>query len=986
MTVLEPTQRWSSGQRLSSPPRSSVFTPVPARSSRSPRDRCLRPIPLRSADTASVTSSTLHIGLLNARSIANKSFSLNDLFTREKLDLMCLSETWQREEEFIHLNELCPAGCSAVGKPRPCRRGGGLAVVYKDSCTCKVTQTQEYTSFESQMVRVGSSNPFYCVSIYRPPGPAAVFLKDFSDFLSSIIKLESILILGDFNLHVDDSSSCSAKELLSLTEAFNFEQHVSEPTHQKGHILDLVFTLGLDISNVSVQDVHLSDHCFVLFDLHFSPEPKPLEVRSQRRVISANTADSFSAMFDPLLFMDCLDVDNFMHCFTKQCVKILDQVAPVKSNLSIQKKVCPWTNEVTLSLKRLCRKTERLWKATNLEVHRLYLRDLVSSYNEMVENARSDYIRQLVTVNKKNPKVLFDTINSLVCSAAPVTPVFCEADSNTLLRFFTDKIKMIKEKIPPLLCGTPAVIEPVSSLWSSFKSVTLTDISALVTKMKPSSCSSDVLPCRLFVKVFDVIGPWVTKMVNLSLSTGVFPSTFKHAIVEPLLKKTGLDPTVLSNFRPISKLPLLSKILEKVVSEQLSLFLDQGNIHETFQSGFRKLHSTETALLKVSSDIMMSADSGKCTVLVLLDLSSAFDTVDHQILLRRLRDEVGLSGSVLHWFSSYLSGRSFSVTVNQIRSESADLLCGVPQGSVLSPVLFLLYLIPLGKIIQGFPDVSYHMFADDIQLYCSFKPTELQRLSSLVQCLVEIKHWLSDNTLQLNEDKTETLVIAPDDSIPGINQYLGDLGQSVKPSLRNLGVVFDKDMSLVQHCKQLTKNCFFQLRNISKLRKMVSQNDLELITHAFVSSRLDYCNSLFSCLNKKELSRLQLVQNSAARVLTRTNRRTHITPILKALHWLPVSSRINFKILVLTFRALHGQAPPYISDLIQPYTPTRALRSVDQNLLTLPHTRFRTRGDRSFQAVAPRLWNDLPLSLRSMESVDSFKKQLKTYLFAHAFA
>ena len=139
-------------------------------------------------------------------------------------------------------------------------------------------------------------------------------------------------------------------------------------------------------------------------------------------------------------------------------------------------------------------------------------------------------------------------------------------------------------------------------------------------------------------------------------------------------------------------------------------------------------------------------------------------------------------------------------------------------------------------------------------------------------------------------------------------------------------------------------------------------------------------------MNKKELSRLQLVQNSAARTLTRSNRRTHISPILKALHWLPVSSRINFKILVLTFRAIHGQAPPYISDLIQPYTPARALRSVDQNLLMVPRTRFRTRGDRSFQAVAPRLWNDLPLSLRSIESADSFKRQLKTYLFVQAFA
>lgn len=187
-----------------------------------------------------------------------------------------------------------------------------------------------------------------------------------------------------------------------------------------------------------------------------------------------------------------------------------------------------------------------------------------------------------------------------------------------------------------------------------------------------------------------------------------------------------------------------------MVCDQLSSYLDQHNVFDKFQSGFRKHHSTETALLKVSSDIMMSADSGKCTVLVLLDLSSAFDTVDHQVLLGRLRDHVGLSGSVLQWFTSYLSGRSFCVSANQIKSESVNLLCGVPQGSVLGPILFLLYLIPLGKIIQRFRDVSYHLYADDIQLYCSFKPAK--KLDSFFHCLAEIKQWLSENSLQLNAD------------------------------------------------------------------------------------------------------------------------------------------------------------------------------------------------------------------------------------------
>lgn len=187
------------------------------------------------------------------------------------------------------------------------------------------------------------------------------------------------------------------------------------------------------------------------------------------------------------------------------------------------------------------------------------------------------------------------------------------------------------------------------------------------------------------------IGPCLVSIINSSLQSGCVPAYFKHAVVQPLLKKTNLDPSSPKNYRPISKLPFTSKILEKVVAKQLTAVLTAHNLLDKFQSDFRQKHSTETALLRVSNDIMMSSDVGECSVLVLLDLSAAFDTVDHSILLERLRQWVGVPGSALDWFSSYLSDRSFSVSLGPYMSETAALSCGVPQGFVLGPILFAIY-------------------------------------------------------------------------------------------------------------------------------------------------------------------------------------------------------------------------------------------------------------------------------------------------------
>uniref|UniRef100_A0A3Q1FPB8 Reverse transcriptase domain-containing protein n=1 Tax=Acanthochromis polyacanthus TaxID=80966 RepID=A0A3Q1FPB8_9TELE len=242
-------------------------------------------------------------------------------------------------------------------------------------------------------------------------------------------------------------------------------------------------------------------------------------------------------------------------------------------------------------------------------------------------------------------------------------------------------------------------------------------------------------------------------IINNSLQTGVFPSSLKTAIVKPLLKRNNLDPSILINYRPVSNLTFLSKILEKLVFNQLNDFLNCNDIVKKLYFGFQAKHSTESALTKVVNDLRPNMDVKKLSVLVLLDLSTAFDTVDHKTLLNRLHIMVRLSGTVFSWFKSYLTGREFFISMGGYSARSYGLKCGVPQGSILGPTLFNLYMLPLGDVIRGH-DINFHSYADDTQLYVAVSPDDTRPVDTLLNCISDIKLWMAGNFLQLNQDKT----------------------------------------------------------------------------------------------------------------------------------------------------------------------------------------------------------------------------------------
>uniref|UniRef100_A0A8C1S4M0 Reverse transcriptase domain-containing protein n=1 Tax=Cyprinus carpio TaxID=7962 RepID=A0A8C1S4M0_CYPCA len=293
-------------------------------------------------------------------------------------------------------------------------------------------------------------------------------------------------------------------------------------------------------------------------------------------------------------------------------------------------------------------------------------------------------------------------------------------------------------------------------------------------------------------------------------------------------------------------------------------------------------------------------------------------------------------------------------------------------------------MLPLGAIINKH-NLSFHCYADDLQIYLPLKSNDSVTLNSLQNCINRIKLWLSRNFVTLNEDKTECIVFNTRCMSVNSNLSLGALTPYAKQTVRNLGVTFDCGMNFDTQISNVVKISFFQLRLLSKVKPFLTRHDLEKALHAFISSRLDYCNALYVGLSQTSLSRLQLVQNAAARFLTSTPRRAHITPVLATLHWLPVRFRIDFKILLFVFKALNGLAPEYLSELLTLGGKNRRLPSSDQRTLQVPKSKHKQWGDRAFAVAGPKLWNKLPPDMRTETDVVLFQAKLKTYLFKLPF-
>ena len=953
----------------------------------------------------------LRIATYNAQSLGpdGKRTEVIEFIKDKDVDIIFIQETWLKPKgDEAKVASLALAGYSVKSWPRD-SRGGGTAIVFRESLSKYLGFTSHFefshktfelvvTTFSFNQQNVNLASIYRTFPSRKNKLTDKMFFEDgeFPDFLEYFNALPgSSIILGDVNFHFDTPNKTYEAKIIDLLNDFGFSQSVNEPTHSKGHILDWVMFRDTDniVKSTEVSNQLVSDHHCVTVDINITPPPvssKFIETRKIRGMDKEAFGRDLSA-----LPPECSHSVDALDSALTAC---LDKHAPVTLKKIQTKHEDPWYPEIKAELKdakQKRRRAERAWvkSGKTLTVLHQIFTSAKRYVTSLVEKARQRYLctkisecdssRQLFSITNKLSGKDKNTPLPTCYPMSQLSNVFCD--------FFLEKTAKIRRELDTqtVIPSTFSSTNLCGSTFDLFQPVSEEVVRKTILSLKPTTCPLDPIPTPLLVEFLDCLLSSITSLINQSLSLGSFPQSFKSAVVRPLLKKSSLDQNVLKNYRPVSNLSFLSKVFEKIVLNQLFDYLKLHNLLSHNQSAYRPAHSTETALVKVTNDILLALDRGEITVLTLLDLSAAFDTVDHDILFSTLRHNFGISGIALSWFKSYLSNRTQTVAIENFKSDSREVIFGVPQGSVLGPVLFLMYTKPLLDSIEA-QNISNQSFADDTQLYGSSKPEHAQQTINEIQtCIQGIRGWMLENKLKLNDEKTEAILFHSKSllahQLPS-SISVGSIQIDFSVSARNLGYIISDDMSLHAHISHICRTAYTAIRQISTIRKFLTTEATKTLVCSFVLSRLDYCNSLLAGCPQHLINKLQKVQNCAARLILQARKHDHITPLLHTLHWLPIQSRINYKLSVICHNFFYGSSPHYLSSGLTVYKPTRTLRSSSDTLtLVVPRVRSTRFGERSFSYCAPKQWNSLPADLRAISSVAAFKRALKTHLFKQYF-
>lgn len=917
--------------------------------------------------------------MLNIQGLTGNFAEIEELVLKSQYNFIILTETHITEN--IDLGEISIDGYNLYLCYSNSRYTGGVAVYVSKMLK---SEFSNILAIENKLwilvVKIRIQNAIWnIVTLYRSPGMiVSDFVSSLENFLENNMKFgENQVVCGDFNIDYNAETNDKGK-INALIKDFGLKQMVNEHTritNSSKTIIDYVLVDHFTSVSVLVnKNWNISDHETLWIKLRCKSEN--LKLANQFSYICYNKEILFDELaknnFNSLDNID--DINIISNVFVE---KIQEALSKLSKTVTVKPNTVEWFNEELLRQKE---EKIRLYNTFHLSEYNnekwKEYKKYRNKYKKECNRVRDTYIENKINEKGNNQKAMWKAIKRYVLKKEKReinevvinnTKIINEIDiANKLNEFFIDSISKLNDDIPIVRYN-----DNIRYLQNEFKFSQI-DSGKLENIIKNISQKSDLmgLNTRIILDCKDIIFPILLKIVNGSLNEGKFPHLWKLSTIIPVEKIVNCK--LAENMRPINTLPLYEKILEKVVCSQLEEHIMNNNIINEMQSGFRKGYSTETALNWIITEWKKFVDSGKKVLAVFLDLKRAFETVDRNILLNKMI-KYGIRNKELSWFKNFLIGRTQCTKVNKSISDATQIHIGVPQGSILGVILFLLYINDISTALN-YCKVS--LFADDTLIYIVGDDIgDCERKMNID--LDNLFNWLNMNKLKLNVSKTKCMVIGYTSMLMNPHIKINNDEIECVKSIKYLGVIIDSKLNFNEHCDYVCKKIAKKLAFLGRIRSKVSKACAINIYNTIILPHFNYCSTILFLCNQQQLQRLQILQNRGMRIILKCGIRTHIRDMLNKLKWMNIRNCLTYNALVLIFKLKNNLLPSYMQRHIDYVGGYYYLRN--RGDFRLPLYR-KTSTQNSLLYKGTQVFNNLPSNIKNELRLSIFKKKIKEHL------
>ena len=892
---------------------------------------------------------------------------------------------------------------------------GGVGLFVKNGIDYKIREDLNksiYNVTESVFIEIkhNSNKNLLVGCIYRHHSSITEFVDSFlSETLAKIgkEKKKTIALLGDFNvdlLKFDDDINTG--NFINLLSTYGFRPLVLQPTRvtsESATLIDNIYINDIEARSIGGNiTFSISDHFPQFCILNIFEKKQKIKTVKYGRSYKHFNHDEFknelNAIDWKVLFCN-KNCDDSFSIFYKTIDELLDEMAPVRrlSKKEINLLTRPWiTNGILKSIKDRDRTHKSYLKENNgdkkKEIYQLYKtkRNLIKI---LIRQSKRDYYVQFFEENKSDIKKTWEGIRNIVnvSKKERVVPVQLNYRNETKTNkkemaqsfneFFVGIGNMVEEKIPKSRNNFSEFLDDSNKNTIFLSPVGDDEVLSMISKLNSSkACGPNSIPCNLLKTHSTLLLEPLREVINMSIFQGSFPTLLKFAEVCPIYKKKDKDKC--ENYRPISLLSNLSKLFERAMHTRLYDFIESSDKFYDKQFGFRKKYSTNHALLSIVEGIRDKLDNKTFVCGVFIDLEKAFDTVNHQILLKKM-EHYGVRGVANKWFASYLSSRKQKVKIDDAYSDFLDVTCGVPQGSILGPLLFLIYINDMRNAVKH---STIHHFADDTNLLCSDKDPSILRFKMNTD-LKLIFEWLCANRLSLNVSKTEFIIFKPPKKTPSTRITLKLNGTTLYESnkIKYLGIVMDDKLTWKHHISELSKKISKSIGIIYKMRKMCPQRVQMSLYYSLVHSHLNYGACVWGNADEIHLNKVRLLQKKVIRTISNADFNEHSGPLFKNLNILKLEDLFKMQYACLMWEYEHGNLPTCfknyfkkVSDMHNYETRNATTGKLSENIRvnTSTHglTMLKFQGPKVFNAIKDfEFYND-------SKSLYNFRHKYKSYL------